>query len=103
MYDRVIEGDVISADERVRQLEDELSMLKGRGDISRDLVAFVQNPKALTSKLNLNYEQARNVKALVSAGGTGLSVKHLGKYFGDELAAVMGAAASAFIARKIFG
>ena len=102
--DEFIEGEVVTAEDRIRELEDEIGSIRGRGgDLSRDLMAFVQNPRSLTQKFNLTGEQASNVKSLITGASTAASTKYLGKTFGDEIAAIMGAAASAYLARKLFG
>ena len=61
----------------------------------------VLNPRALMGMLNLNESQAENVGALVTGAGAAAGYKFLRKYFGDELAGIIGAAAGAYVYRKI--
>ena len=97
----VIEGEVVTASQRIRELEDEIRGLRGEGSSNTALAKLLENPASLQGLLNLNPEQSRNVKALVTGAGAGLAVKYFGKHVGDELAAVAGAAISAYLARRL--
>jgi hypothetical protein len=86
---------------------DEVAALGGfpdtNGGISKVAALLANNPGAIKNKLNLTDEQTTNVKALVVGSGTAASVKWLSGAIGDELSAVLGAAASAYLAHKVFG
>ena len=95
--------EIVTPETRIRELEQEIDMLRS-GRVNRQgLMELAQNPSALGEQLNLSPQQAQNVKALIAAAGSGAGVKWLGKAFGDELAAAMGGAAAAFLAKKVFG
>ena len=96
------EYEVLTKEERIARLQQEMAELGGTGD-KQALIQLLQNPGLIRSKLNLTESQSSNVKSLIAGAGTAASVKYLGRAFGDEIAAIMGAAVSAFIARKIFG
>ena len=99
---KVLQGDVITPQQRISELEQEINSLKG-GVNTGALANFIENPSALKGLFAVSDAQSQNIKSLIAGVGTGASVKYLGKTFGDELAAVMGAFASAYIAKKIFG
>ena len=102
-YDDIIQvqGEVISPSQRIAELEDEISHLRGGG--GGTLAKLLENPSQLRGLFALDVKQSENVKALLVGGGTGASVKFFGKHIGDELAAVTGALLSAYIAKKMFG
>lgn len=64
---------------------------------------ILQDPNALAQLLNINEEQAENIKSVIVGAGAGAAYKYLGKYFGGEIAAMFGAFASSLIARKVIG
>ena len=99
---KVLQGDVITPQQRISELEQEINSLKG-GVNTGALANIIENPSALRGLFSVNEAQTQNIKALITGVGTGTSVKYLSKYVGDELAAVMGAFASAYVAKKIFG
>jgi len=105
MEQRYSDPEVITRDERIARLQDELAELGmgGGPQASQALMKLLQNPSAIRSQFNLSPTQAANVKALISGAGTAAAVKYLSTAFGTELSAIMGAAASAFLARRIFG
>ena len=90
-----IVGRVVSAEEE--------GMLQGRGGNYKQLLALIDNPGKLQSLFALTPEQARNTKALITGMGTAAAVRYLGDKFGDELSAIMGAAVSAYLSKKLFG
>lgn len=98
-------GDIKHVKSEVLSSE-EVAALGGFQDndgISKVVKLLATNPGALKNKLNLTDEQSVNVKALVVGSGTAASVKWLSGAIGDELSAVLGAAASAYLAHKMFG
>jgi len=99
---RPVGGEAISAEEV--SAEEARLLAGGRGSLtSKALMEFVQNPSALASMFSLTEGQAVNVRAAISGMGTAAAVKYLSKSFGTEIAAIIGAAASAYAARKAFG
>lgn len=74
-----------------------------KGGVAKVAALLASNPGAIKNKLNLSDEQLVNVKALVVGSGTATSVKFLSNSLGTELSAILGAAASAYIAHKVFG
>lgn len=101
MYDReVVEGEIISPQERISRLKQELADLEGGDD--NGLLGNL-NPGKLKSMFNLTDKQSENVKAAVIGAGAGLSNRYLSKYCGDELSSVVGAFLGAYVAKKMFG
>jgi len=67
------------------------------------LAKLLENPSQVKGLLSLSNTQVRNVKALIAGIGAAASSKTLSRYFGDELAAVAGAAISAYVAKRLLG
>ena len=91
---------VIPPSQRIDELEEELRQYRGGGS---GLMEYALNPQKLGGLLQLQPEQAQNVKALITGAGTAASVKYLGKQIGDVPAALLGAAATAYVVKKVFG
>ncbi len=72
------------------------------GDSNSDnIINIIQNPNKLVESFGLSDKQAENVKALLIGAGTATSNKLFSKYIGDELSAVVGAAISSHVIKKI--
>ena len=97
----IVEGVVVSPQERIRELEQELQAMKGKG--GSGLEGLLANPEKIQSLFAINERQAENLRALLIGGGTGMGVKYLGKSIGDLPAALAGAALSTMLAKKLFG
>jgi len=59
------------------------------------------NPNSFINSLDLNEEQADNVRSLIVGGGTGLVHKMLRKQLGDEVAGMLGGLLAGYAAKKI--
>ena len=94
--------EVVTREERIKELEGELGMLKG-GGFETGLMKAIQNPGLLRQTFNLNEAQTGNVKALIAGAGSAASVKYFGKAVGDVLAAAAGGAIAALVAKKLLG
>ena len=81
---------------------DALGGLEG-GNVTNLISTISKNPGILKDKFGLNDDQAQNVEAILVGSGTAASVKYLGKHFGDEISAIIGAGVSAYVAKKMFG
>ena len=99
----VLQGEVLTPEQRIQELQQEIEELRGYGGGSAALTKVLGNPGALQGLLNLSPEQVQNVKALLVGAGTGAIVKYFGKHVGDELAAIAGAAITAYLAKKVIG
>jgi len=96
---RRIQGDYISPEERIADLESQLGQGASKGDIR----SLLSNPGSLQGMFKLSPGQAENVRALVVGAGTAASMKYLSKHIGDELAAIAGAAVTAYAMKKLLG
>ena len=99
-----VEGEVVTPQDRIMQLQEEVSFLRGGGspeDLSRSLSTILGNPGALKQMFGLTDVQAKNVRAFISGGGSGLALKYLGDLLGEELAAGFGGFLSAYLAKRI--
>lgn len=107
MYDepKVVEGEYITREDRIAELRREMDSLQGSsgGTGAGTLAKVLQNPGALRGMFNLSDAQAANVKALIAGTGGALGLKYLRGAFGDELSAALGAAAAAWMGRKLVG
>ena len=65
------------------------------------IVRIMQNPTQLQDLLNINEEQAENIRAVLVGAGAGVSTKYLSKHFGSSVAGAFGAFLSGIIADKI--
>jgi len=68
-----------------------------------EVIRIIQNPGQLAELLNIDMEQANNIKALITGGGAGMSAKYLSKYFGSSVSGAFGGFIAGIIADKIFG
>jgi len=93
------EFEVITAEEA----EELASRNIGRNNPTQSLLKLMENPSALGQQLNLNEEQVRNVKSVISGMGSAAAVKYLSAAFGSELAAAFGGFTAAFLSKKLFG
>ena len=102
---RIDNPEVLTREDRIQELEEELSRLRENPRTSRStaLLRLLEKPEQIRDSFNLNEEQAVNVRAIITGAGTGLSVKYLSKSIGTELSGVLGALLSAYISRKVFG
>ena len=100
-----VDGEVITAEERIAELEDKIKELQGYGGGARRsaITQFMQNPRGVASQLNLTEAQALNVRSLITGAGSAAAVKYLGKHLGDEVAGGLGGFAAAWIAKKMIG
>jgi len=60
----------------------------------------VLNPSQIKNTLKVSEQQAENIRSLVVGAGASISYKMLRKNFGDEFAAAIGAAGSAWLVKK---
>lgn len=90
--------EVFTADE-AKGIEEEVDF----SNPASALMNLAQNPGKLAQQFSLTTNQTQNVKALLVAAASGGSVKYLGRHFGDELAAIIGAGGAAYLAKKMFG
>ena len=67
-----------------------------------DIITILQNPTQLAGILDINEEQANNIRALIVGGGAGLSSKYLSKTFGSAVAGAFGGLIAGLLAEKIF-
>ena len=67
-----------------------------------DIITILQNPTQLAGILDINEEQANNIRALIVGGGAGLSSKYLSKTFGSAVAGAFGGLVAGLLAEKIF-
>ena len=67
-----------------------------------DIITILQNPGQLAGILDINEEQANNIKALIVAGGAGASSKYLSKHFGSAVAGAFGGFVAGLVADKLF-
>jgi len=96
-----MEGEILSKEERIQELQDELKLLSnGSPEVTNALASLFKNPSQLQKMFNLNETQVRNVKSAVSGMGSAAANKYLGKLFGDELASAAGGFIAAYIARR---
>ena len=77
--------------------------IQGQGQSSNDdiIVRLLSNPKELAKSFGMTEKQTENVRSLIIGAGAGGGHKYLNKYFGDEVAAMIGAALSAHLVRRI--
>lgn len=68
---------------------------------SPHIVDILNNPSQLAESLDLTPEQAENLRSLAIGGGTGGIHKLLNKQLGDVPSAMIGAAISSWIVKKI--
>lgn len=100
-----VEGEVITAEERIAELEDKIKELQGYGGGARRtaITNFIQNPRGVASQLNLTEAQALNVRSLITGAGAAAAEKYLSRAIGAELAGAIGGGLGAWIARKMIG
>ena len=99
----MIEQEILTKEERIQELQDELKLLEGNSpELSTTIAKLFKNPSQLQRMFNLDERQVRNVKSVASGFGSGMANKYLGKAFGDELASAMGGFIAAYIARRVF-
>ena len=100
-----VDGEVITAEERIAELEDKIKELQGYGGGARRsaITQFMQNPRGVASSLNLTEAQALNVRSLITGAGAAAAEKYLSRSIGAELAGALGGLAGAWIARKMIG
>lgn len=67
-----------------------------------EVISILQNPSQLAQLLDINEEQAENIKAAIVGGGAGLSAKFLSKHFGSPIAGAFGGLVAGIIADKLF-
>ena len=98
-----VEGEVVTPQDRIKQLQDEVNFLRGGSseDLSKSLSTILGNPGALKQMFGLSDVQAKNVRAIISGSGSGLALKYLGDLLGEELAAGLGGFLSAYLAKRI--
>jgi len=66
-----------------------------------DVFRIIQNPEQLQDLLNINEEQAANIRAVITGAGAGLAHKYLSKPFGDAVAGGLGGLIGGIIASKL--
>lgn len=66
------------------------------------IINILQNPNALAQLLNINADQAENIRAAIVGGGAGLSTKYLSKHFGSPIAGAFGGFLAGLLADKVF-
>ena len=100
-----MEGEVISDQEYITELKNEIARLQGTNDWSSStaLANLIKNPSALTQQFNLSPSQARNVASLITGGGAGLARKYLTDFVGAEMAGAIGGFLGAYVSRKLVG
>ena len=101
--DRVVEGEVVTAEQRIRELQAELAQERGYSQQENALANIISNPGSLTNMFNLNAEQSKNVKSLITGGTAALSHKYLSQMFGDELAGAIGGFLGGYISKRLVG
>jgi len=98
-----IDGVVVTPEERIAELESEIYNMRGGGGLSPSVVKLLANPSQIKGLLQLNDEQATNIKAIISGAGAAFFNKHFGKSIGDEFSAAAGGFLAAWISKKILG
>lgn len=94
-------GEVVTSEQRIKELEDENNRLKGES--RHELTKFLENPSQLKEMFNLSEGQALNVRSLISGAGSAAAVKYLSRHIGSELAAGVGGFVAAYIAKRMLG
>lgn len=67
------------------------------------LEPYLSNPQQLMNILNINEKQAKNVKSILVASGTGAAHRYLSELIGGPLAGAVGGFLSGIIADKLTG
>ena len=67
-----------------------------------DVINILQNPNQLAQLLDINEQQAENIRAAIVGGGAGVSVKFLSKHFGSPIAGAFGGFVAGIIADRLF-
>lgn len=101
--DRVYEGEVITPEQRIRELEAELDQERGYSQQENAIANIIRNPAGLSKMFNLNVEQSKNVKSLITGGSAALSHKYLSQMFGDEIAGAIGGFLGGYISKRLIG
>ena len=101
--DRVLEGEVVTPEQRIRELQAELAQERGYSQHENALANLISNPGAVSQMFNLNIEQSKNVKSLITGGAAALSHKYLSQMFGDELAGAIGGFLGGYISKRLVG
>lgn len=101
-------GEVVSREERIRELQTELNELYNKGDKSLDgyrggaLEGILGNPNKMKELFSVNDRQAQNIKSIMVGTGTAAAVKYLGDKIGTKPAAILGALGMAIVTDKMF-
>jgi hypothetical protein len=65
------------------------------------VINIIQNPSKLAEMLDLTEEQAKNVAAVIAAGGAGVIHKLLADHLGSEIAGAIGGFLGGYVAKKV--
>ena len=99
---KVLSGEMISPQQRISELEQEINQLKG-GVNSGALANILENPSALKTMFTVDEKQALNVASLITGGASGLGRKYLTNLVGPELAGAIGGFLGGYVSRKLMG
>ena len=98
---RIDNPTVLTPEERIRELQDEVADLRGWKKNPAALEKLVANPEALKGLLGLTSAQAENVAAILTGGGAALSRKYLTQALGPALAGAIGGLLGGVISSKL--
>jgi len=99
---KVLQGDVITPQQRISELEQEINSLKG-GVNTGALANILENPSALKTLFTLDEKQALNVASLITGSTSGLGRKYLTNLVGPELAGAIGGWLGGYISKRVMG